>query len=111
MAPAENNFLALPKPHEHVSRLLVLTIIMGTIVLLLWLGAVIWSTSNAPQASAPAPVKSMAEQITEQLSNAPVAAVQPQTVKNITAQLDKAKANPLTSSQKAAITKQLSAPY
>lgn len=46
------DFLSMPKPHHHVSRLVVLLIILGVIVLITWLSVYLFK-KNSPEASAP----------------------------------------------------------
>jgi hypothetical protein len=57
------NFLAVPKQHHHVSRLLVLVIILAVIAGLSWLYIAVFNNSNAPSlVKTPVTVKKSLEQ-------------------------------------------------
>jgi hypothetical protein len=48
------NFLDIPKPHHHVSRLLVLVIILAVIILVAWLVSYLWQNKQTVTVTVPA---------------------------------------------------------
>lgn len=102
--PVGNNFLETPKPHHHVSRLIVLMVIMGIVVLIIWLWAYIF-TPSVPIVVQQSPVASHQPSIADQIVNARSVSLPPATASSLSSQISNAKLK-LTTSQKAALSSQ-----
>lgn len=96
--PIGNNFLDLPKPHHHASRLIVLAVIMAIIVLVIWLYATLMAprmntqpVNQTPVAAVPTPLSADYVSIISNLRSSPAPNLPAKSMTAIKSQLSKTK--------------------